>query len=237
MKGMNETVYQAKYTSGSVLLGYNVDEVKITDYAIKAIKAKVVNSTTSSNSVSPSFTVMGSARLVWGIVLGFILATTFSESIALSISDRYSKFLFLDSLFANKIVLWVLVFTNVAMFIGKLKGRKSERWCAVGAGISLFVLYAPVCRKLLSMAHYIISSIGIIIVDGIISSWLDGKKEKMKSAKFLSNEAIIIVFFAILFLGYVFLSSLIGFLDGFWWSVSYILAFAIAVFGMSAYLD
>ena len=206
-----------------------VQEVKSIHCDVKPIEAKPVKSSTTSSSVSGT-TVMSRARSVFAIVLGVILATAFAEDLAISVSDSTSKFWFLSAFTANKIAVWLLICTNVTMFIGEFRKSKIGKWCGIGAGVSMFVLYVQYCRTVELMNHYIIFSIGVLAISGIVSAFF--QKKKLQCALIISSETLIIAIFAILFLIYALFSKLIGFPDEVCLVVTSIVAFVISVFGM-----
>lgn len=209
-----------------------VQEVKTINFNIKPIEAQTVKQSTNQNSVSTGTTVMSGARKVFAFVVGFILASTFARNIAFAVSDEYSKFLFLNAYTVNLIAVWLLLFINIVVIVGKFKGQKIEKWYAVGSGISLFILYVQYCRTVELMNHYIIFSIIVIFVSGWLFYYLDNRKTKWQFAQFVSSEALVIMFFSIMFLVYAFFSKFIGFSDGFCLTVTSIFAFIVSIIGM-----
>lgn len=191
-------------------------EVKTINYDVKPVSAKATKASVGTNSkASVGTTVMGWVKSVFAVVLGFILANTFAESIALIVTDEANKFLFLDSFTANKIALWFLLCSSVTMLLGNFRGTKIEKLCSWGSGISLFVLYFQYCRIVKRMNHYIIFSIIFLVVLVIVNNFFEEKKDKWQFGLFFSLESFIIALWSVQFLAYVFFSKLIGFSDSF----------------------
>ncbi len=215
-----------------------VQEVKTINYDVKPVAAKATKASVGINSkASDGTTVMGRAKSVFAVVLGFILASAFAEGIALSITNEANKFLFLDSFMANKIALWLLLCSSVTMLVGKFRGTKIEKLCGWGSGISLFVLYVQYCRTVERMNHYIIFSIIFFVVLAIAYAFFEGKKDKWHFGLFFSLESLIMALWPLGFLVYAFFSKLIGFSDSFCLVVTSILMCLISVFGMVGMID
>ncbi len=215
-----------------------VQEAKTINYDVKPVAAKATKASVGTNGkASGSTTVMSGAKSVFAVVLGFILASTFAESIALSVTDEANKFLFLDSFTANKIALWFLLCSSVTMLVGKFRGTKIEKLCGWGSGISLFVLYVQYCRTVERMNHYIIFSIIFFVVLAIVYAFFEGKKDKWQFGLFFSLELLIMALWPLGFLMYAFFSKLIGFSDSFCLVVTSVLMCLISVFGMVGMID
>lgn len=215
-----------------------VQEVKTINYDVKPVAAKATKASVGTNSKSSGgATVMSGAKSVFAVILGFILASTFAESIALSVTDEANKFLFLDSFTANKIALWLLLCSSVTMLVGKFRGTKIEKLCGWGSGISLFVLYVQYCRTVERMSHYIIFSIIFFVVLAIVYAFFEGKKDKWQFGLFFSLESLIMALWPLGFLMYAFFSKLIGFSDSFCLVVTSVLMCLISVFGMVGMID
>lgn len=209
-----------------------VEEVKQVEYNVKPIEAKVVKAsgTKKVSATSTGTTVLRGARNVFAFVLGFYIATLCAEDLAFKITNGMNKFLFLDSFTANKIALWLLLFSSITMLIGCFRGRKVEKLCGWGSGISLSILYVQYCRTVELMSHYIIFSIVAIVVLALIFSFFDGKKKKWQFGMFYSLEAMCMAIWPLGFLVYAFFSKFIGFSTGFCLVVTSILMSLICVF-------
>lgn len=157
---------------------------------------------------------MSGRRKVFTFVMGFIIATIFSEDIALKITSGSDKFLFFDSYTVNNVALWILLFTTVTMFFGKFKNSKPEKLAAFVSGVPLVILFVQYCRTVVLMDHYIIFSIIFCVILYIICSFFDRKKDKWQFGLFLSTEALCMALWPIGFLVYAFFSKLIGFSSG-----------------------
>lgn len=191
-----------------------VQKVKTINYNVKPVAAKAAKASVDTNSkASGDTTIIDGAKRVFAVVLGFIFANAFAETIALSITDEENKFLFLDSFTANRIALWLLLFSSVTMLVGKFRRTKIEKLCGWGSGISLFILYVQYCRTVERMNHYIIFSIIFFFVLAIIYNFFEGKKDKWQFGLFFSFESLIMALWPLVFLVYVFFSKLIGFSD------------------------
>lgn len=211
-----------------------VQEVKSIRYHVKPVAAKATKSLAGTNSKASSGTsVIRAAKNVFAVVLGFILATAFAESIALGVTNEVNKFLFLDSFTANKIALWLLLCSSVTMLVGNFRGTKIEKWSGWGSGISLSVLYVQYCRTVEQMNHYIIFSMIFFIVFLTVYAFFDEKKDKWQFGLFFSLESFVMALWPLGFLVYAFFSKLIGFSDSFCLVVTSILMCMISVFGMT----
>jgi hypothetical protein len=212
-----------------------VQEVEQIDFDVTPVQSSVVGN--SGSDAARGATVLDGTRNVFAFVLGIILATLYAERFAVSISDGYSKFLFLSAFTANKIAIWLLIAANVIIVLGKYKGTKMEKWCGIGSGVSLFVLYAQYCRTLEQMSHYIILSVIVFIVGVILWFVFDEKKEKYQGGVFLSMECLCIAIMPLLFLVYAFFSKLLGFPEGFFLAVTSIVMFLASMFGMTIMIE
>lgn len=193
-----------------------VQEVKTINYDVKPVAVKATKvSSNSKRQATGGTTVMGGARSVFSVILGFIIANAFAENIAISVTDEINKFLFINSFTANKIAIWLLLCISVIMITGKFRGTKIEKLCGWGSGLSLFILYVQYCRTVEKMNHYIIFSIIFFIVLVIAYAFFEGKKDKWQFGVFFSLEAFIMALWPLGFLVYVFFSKLIGFSDSF----------------------
>lgn len=194
-----------------------VDEVKSIDYNAKPIEAKVVKVTSRSgyNKTSASG-VLGGARSVFAFVLGFFVATSFAENIALAITSGNDKFLFLDSFTANHIACWVLICSIITMLIGCFEGNKVKRLCVWGNSIATFVLYVEYCRSAELMNHYIIFSVIFFLGAVALYSFFEGKKKEWRCAEFLYSLILLIALWPLGFGVYAFFSIYLGFSSDFW---------------------
>ena len=218
---------------------HSAQEAKIIDYGVKPVAVKVAKPSVGAKSKKKSggTTVMGGARSIFAVVLGFILATAFAENIALSVTNGVNKFLFLDSFTANKIAIWLLLCSSVIMLVGRFKGTKIEKLCDLGSGISLSVLYVQYCRTVERMNHYIIFSIIFFIVLAIIYGFFGKREDKWQFGLFFSLELFIMASWSLVFLIYAFFSKFIGFSDSICLVVTSILMCLISVFVMGGMID
>ncbi len=216
-----------------------VQAVKTINYDVKPVAAKDIKTSNGTNIYSSGSTsVMGGARSVFAVVLGFILANTFAENIAFSVTSRlFNKFLFLDSITANKIAIWLLLCSSVIMLVGKFRRTKIEKLCGWASGIALFVLFVEYCRTVEQMNHYIISSIIFFVVMAVAYAFSDERKDKWQFGTFFSHAFFEMALWPLGFLVYAFFSKLIGFPDSFCLFVISIFMCLISVFGMVGMLD
>lgn len=193
-----------------------VQEVKTINYDAKPVTAKVTSTSQGSKSnTSGGITVMSGARRVFAVIMGFILASSFAERIAISVTNDINKFLFFDSFTVNKVAIWLLLCTSVTMLIGKLKSTKAEKLCSFGSGLSLFTLYVQYCRNVEQMNHYIVFSVIFYVICAVISGYFKKRKDKWNCGLFFSREIFIIMLWPIGFLIYAFLSKFLGFSESF----------------------
>lgn len=219
-------------------LNQAVVEVKSINYDVKSVEAKVTNVSSGANSKSTSgTTVMDGVRNVFAFVLGFFLATTFAEDIALRITSGSDKFLFLSSYTANNIALWLFLFTTATMFIGKYKYSKVEKLCALVSGLSIVILFVQYCRLVELMDHYIIFSIIWFMIFAVIYSFFEGKKDKWQFGLFFSTEALCMVLWPVGFLIYAFFSKFLGFSSSFCLVVISIIVAIVTIAGMVGIVD
>ena len=215
-----------------------VQEVKAINYDVKPVAAKATNTShTSKSNTTGGITVMSGARRVFAVIMGFILASTFAEEIAISVTSDINKFLFLDSFTANKSAIWLLLCTSVTMLRGTFKRTKVETLCGWGSGLSLFILYVQYCRSVEQMNHYIIFSIIFCVVCAVIFSFFERRKDKWNCGLYFSCEFIVMMLWPIGFLIYAFFSKFIGFSESFCLVVTSVLFFVISVFGIVGMLD
>lgn len=215
-----------------------VQGVKIVNYDVKLVAAKVANTTYAlkSNTI-PGTTVMSGARGVFAVIMGFTLASVFAEEIAISVTSDINKFLFLDSFTANKIAIWLLICTYLTILIGRFKGTKVEKLCGWGSSLSLFILYVQYCRSVEQMNHYILFSIVFCVVCAVIFAFFEERKDKWNCGLYFSCEFIVMMLWPIGFLIYVFFSKFIGFSESFCLVVTSVLFFVISVLGIVGRLD
>lgn len=121
-----------------------VAEVKSIDYDVKSVDDKIAKSKSTSNGTSSGTTVMSGARNVFAIVIGFIVALMFASDIAIRITTGADKVLFLDSLTANKIAMWMLIVSVITILIGQYRHTWVEKIGAFATGLRPFqVLCKP----------------------------------------------------------------------------------------------
>lgn len=189
-----------------------VEDIKQIDFGVKPVRAKNVK---SSNATVLDVTGLDDIRGIFSFFLGFIVATAFAGNIAFYITNGYYKFLFLQAVTANKIALWFLIYASVIMLLGRFKGTKVEKMCRVASGIAISILYVQYCRTVELMNHYIISSIIILGILGMLSYYLDENTDKWYSASYFSSVFICFAFCPCLFLIYAYFSKGMGFSMGF----------------------
>lgn len=212
-----------------------VQEVRNVDYDISydsdiADKKVVSEKKIQTKAASEKLTVFGITRCVVGVILGVYIATKYSLDIAEYISDSYSKFLFLDSIIVNVIGVWLLIFSNIAMFVGKFRGTKGAKVSGFCSGLALFILYVQYCRTMEELDHYIIKSLIIMVVSVIV--WFVLSEKKWNFAGFIASEAGIIIFLMPLFLIYILFGEAIGISKILCLVVTSVLALVISMFGM-----
>ena len=215
-----------------------VQEVKSINYDAKPVAAKSTSTYHGSkNTTSVGTTIMSSARRVFAVITGFILASAFAEKIAISVTGDINKFLFLDSFTANKIAVWLLLCASVTMLIGKFKHTKVEKLCCFGSGVSLFILYVQYCRSVEQMNHYIIFSMIFCGVFIVVSGFLEVIKYKWDCGLFFFCVSIIMMLWPIGFLIYAFFGKFLGFSENFCLLVTSGFFFVISVSVIFGILD
>lgn len=215
-----------------------VQEVKSINYDAKPVAAKSTSTYNGSKSTtSVGTTIMSSARRVFAVFMGFILASAFAEKIAVSVTGDINKFLFLDSFTVNIIAVWLLLCASVTMLIGKFKHTKVEKFCYFGSGVSLFILYVQYCRSVEQMNHYIIFSIIFCGVCIVVSGFLEVIKYKWDCGLFFFCVSIITMLWPIGFLIYAFFSKFLGFSENFCLLVTSGFFFVISVSVIFGILD
>lgn len=192
-----------------------VEEVKQINYNVKSIDVKSSASNTRSGAQSSGTTVLGGARSVLAFVLGIILATSYAENLADTITRGADKFWLMEAFTANKIAIWLIICTSVMMFVGRFKKTKIATLCGFGSGLSLIILYVQYCRTVEEMNHYIIFS--LIAFFALVAVWIffEGKRYTWKFAFYFANMSLCLAIYPILFLIYAFFSKLIGIPEGF----------------------
>lgn len=161
-----------------------------------------------NESKSSDRTIWDRVRSVLAFALGFIFATVFARDIAFRITNGTHKFLFMGSLTANKIAVWLLIFASVVMIIGKFNKTKAVgNVCGICSGMGLFVLYVQYCRSVEAMKHYIIFSVVLFIVFFILIGIF--QEGTWYCSLYLYNVSFTLIFYPLLFLIYIFLCKLI----------------------------
>ncbi|GAA0790203.1 hypothetical protein [Hathewaya limosa] len=215
-----------------------VEEVKQIDYDVKPVETKVRKNNTAPKAKGTVGTnVASGVRRVFAIVLGFFLATAFAKDIALHITLGADKFLFLDSFIANKIAVWIFIFTSVAFLIGKFQKSKFRKWWEYGSALGIFVFYVQYCRTVEMMNHYIIFCIIVFVVSSVIYGFVEGKKDTWSTAYFILYLSFCVMAFQFLFLIYAFFSKFIGFSEGFCLVVTSIFMLLVSLGFMNGSLD
>lgn len=209
-----------------------IEEVKMIDYNVKPIEVKVIGAA-NTNSDTSSTTVLGSARRIFALVLGFIIATVFAENLALGITDIQCKFLFFKSITVNKIAIWLLICTSIMMITDGFNGTKIRKWCGIGSGIGLFILYVQYCRSVELMKHYIFFSVIVFFVCCIFVNFFDKKREGWSCGSYFHNMGITLAFYPLLFLIYAFFSKFVRFSNVFCLVTTSIIMFLISLGVMS----
>lgn len=194
-----------------------VRKVKQTNYAAKPIRIKSLKEKPMdiSNANVSRVTVLSGARNVLAVVCGFIFATVFTGDIVQHITEGSSRFLFLQSITANKIALWSIICASIIMLVGNFQKSKIKIACNIGTGAGIGILYVQYCRTVEWMEHYIIFSVIVFFVLGALGSFLDEKKNAWKPMPYFVHMLISFAFWPVLFLGYAFCSKLLGFSEGF----------------------
>ena len=187
-----------------------VAEVKSIDYDVKSVDDKIAKSKSTSNGTSSGTTVMSGARNVFAIVLGFIVALMFASDIAIRITTGADKVLFLDSLTANTIAMWMLIVSVTTILIGQYRHTWVEKICASATGLALSILFIQFCRTMEQLNHYIIASIGIFVVAAVVISIFEARKNKWQFSTFFASMALCVLLWSMGFLIYAFFSAFIG---------------------------
>lgn len=187
-----------------------VAEVKSIDYDVKSVDDKIAKSKSTSNGTSSGTTVMSGARNVFAIVIGFIVALMFASDIAIRITTGADKVLFLDSLTANKIAMWMLIVSVITILIGQYRHTWVEKIGAFATGLALSILFIQFCRTMEQLNHYIIASIGIFVVAAVIIGIFEARKNKWQFSTFFSSIALCVLLWSMEFLIYAFFSAFIG---------------------------
>lgn len=166
--------------------------------------------TSVSDDEQSDTTILSTVRSVAAFLSGLILAHVFYQNLAFRITSGSEQFLFMKSFTANKIAVWILIFTSVVMIIGKFGKSVFEKVCSLASGIGLFVLFVQYCRTVEEMKHYIIFSIFLFIGNLIIMILLYIVKEKWSCGSYFCNMGRVLVEYPVYFLVYAFFSRLIG---------------------------
>lgn len=193
-----------------------VEKVKRSKFNVRLVEAKPVKGgKTVQGTNQTGTTVVSGARRILAFVLGFILASAFSASVVESISTYGTKVLFFESDTANNIAIWLLICTSVMMLIGKFHNTKTEKWCGIISGISMFVLYIQYIRTVEQMDHYIIFSIAFLIGCFVLFRIFASKEKKWNCAPYFEYMSFVLGCFPILFIIYAFFALFIGFSPSF----------------------
>jgi hypothetical protein len=189
-----------------------IQEVSTVDYNVKPIIVKTKKNTRNTEKKKyANNNIKGKVRNVFAVIIGFAIASAFSARIAVRISTDIYNLWILNSLDANKMAIWLIMFSSIAILIGRFKGGIFEKVCGVASWLGFGVLYMQFCRMAEGVNHYIIFAIVFFIIMCIIYAFFDDKKDKWQFALFYSLESINMGLWAFVFLIYAFFSKFIGF--------------------------
>lgn len=201
LPGFKEKVKVIEYTD------YNAKPVKIKTEINK--KNKILNySKTGSNNVEMPCWIYK----IFAVVLGCVLIKMFAGSLALKITTKGTKFLFLDAFIANKIALILLIPSSVMMLCGKIEQKSMiEKICKLCYKVAISILYVQYCRTVETMKHYVIFSCMLLLLICILNAFFESEKRKLKSHTYFAELFLHIGVCVMLFLFYSFFSKVIGF--------------------------
>lgn len=193
-----------------------VEEVRQIDFEAKPIDATVASKDKSrANTSSAGNSILGKARNVFAVAIGFILATEFASSLAVAITQGSDRFWFMNSLSINTVSLWLVIFSTLTMIIGHFYSEKFINFCGFLESVGLSLLYVQFCRTVEMMNHYIIFSVVMMIVALVFWNFFDGKKKKWACGSYMSSICFSLASFSFFYLAYALLSKLIGISAGF----------------------
>lgn len=222
------------YESGTVLeqtndrlpyISQKVVEVTRVNYDVRPVeiqKNKVRASVKASNS---SNTMVGNARNVFGVVSGFMVASFFVTGIAEMVTTNVGKVFFLDSFTANKIAIWLIICSFITMFISRFSNEKMEKILNYATGIGISILYFEYCRSVERMDHYIIFSIIMFFVIGVLMNLTERIKDGSLFGLYLNHVSVSLLCYPVFFLIYALLAHFIGLSAGFCLGLTGILTF------------
>ena len=185
-------------------------------------KNKVRTSVKASNS---SNTMVGNARNVFGVVSGFMVASFFVTGIAEMVTTNVGKVFFLDSFTANKIAIWLIICSFITMFISRFSNEKMEKIFNYATGIGISILYFEYCRSVERMDHYIIFSIIMFFVIGVLMNLTERIKDGSLFGLYLNRVSVSLLCYPVFFLIYALLAHFIGLSAGFCLGLTGILTF------------
>lgn len=200
-----------------VAFNHRVQEVSNVQYDIERKVAKQTSKenvkyetqNVSSDSI-PKNTMAIGVKKVLAFVIGIVVATVLSESIAHSISNVEEKFLFMQSYTANKIAVWLVLSATLIMILTQLKSKTSVRICGMAETIGMIILYVQVCRYMETVTHYIIVSIVMLIGIAALYRIIERFKDKINNMKIFETMEVFIFVQFILFLIYKLAYEIIG---------------------------
>lgn len=196
------------------LLVFNKEfkEIKQIDYKIKPVKARQNNTYTSTNTKTKNtnLTVLYIIRNLFSVFIGFTFATKFAVGIAETITSDNGKVFFVNSFIANKFAVWLIIFSAIAMLIGKFKNVKYEKLYAYCGGIGISILYFEYCRKVEEINHYIIFSIIAFVLIDVLINLTEKLKNDSHLGLYLYHISFSLICYPLLFLVYALLSKFFG---------------------------
>lgn len=188
-----------------------VEEVRQIDFKVKTIDATIDSKNNIRvNTYSESNSILRKIRNFFAFAIGFIVATTFAESLALTITQASDRFWFLDSLSVNTVSLWLVIFSTLTIIIGHFRSEKIINCCGFLASVGMSLLYVQFCRTAEMMNHYIVFSVAMMIIALVLRNFFDGKKKKWSCGSYMSSICFSLALFSFFYLLYAFMSNLIG---------------------------
>lgn len=208
--GLNENAETMYEETVIQLQGYEqkVDLVSCNDYGISSDEIEREKMMSSQNSIPINIRGICISRNVLAIILGIVFANILDSPISYHISSWPNKFLFMETYTANKLAVWILVFTSILMLLGKFKTILVELGCEIMAGIGIFILYVQYCRTVEMMNHYIIFSVVLlgICVWAVANMYGDSRR-----IEYFSRVCTCCAGGLFMFLIYMFLSNFVWF--------------------------
>lgn len=216
-----------------------VNEVKAIDYKVKPIEVKETrNSMVAKNrTTQKETTVPGGARIVFAIILGLIVSSTFAVNLALRVTDGMYQFLFTNSYVANCIAMWLLLFASTTMLIGNFGKGKIRKICGWNAGIALSVFYIQYIRTVEQMDHYLLFSILFFVIAFVVLTVFASCAPKWHFADYFCCILVVLICWPVGFVVYAFFSMFLKFSASFWLVVTAVIVCLLSLLVMAEERD